>query len=147
MAAGIQSVAPLAVVYPWWVLPEDPIAWPGVLRADSNDLDAAGKKRIHAYVIKRDDTDGERVDSSRVRRRYFYTILGFHYFFIGSQTNNSEKLFTAEIDAITAYFDNRTTLPAALGGVEVFRCRTRVNNKTFGEQLHLGFGSLELRPC
>lgn len=147
IAAGIEGIATLAVVFPWWVLPEDPIAWPGALRADSIDLDSQGNKRVHAYVMKRDDSEGERVDARRVKRIYRYNIMAFHYFDMGTKTANSEKLFTAEIDAISAYFDNRVPLPAALARVEVLIWRTRVNNKTFGEQLHLGFGTLELAPC
>src|SRR5262245_26812712 len=146
--AVLQSAAPLAVVFPWWVLKDGFDQWPGILRADSTDLDpATGKKRIHAYVIKREDSQGEWVAAKREKRRYFYQIFAFHYFSLGSETDNSEKLFIAEIDSITALFAVPENLDHSLKRVEPIRWQTRVNTGQFGETLHIGIGSLELQPC
>ncbi|HKX32097.1 MAG TPA: hypothetical protein VJ302_30705 [Blastocatellia bacterium] len=149
IAQVIQAQASKAVVFRWWVLGDDYSQWPGVLRAGSTDLDpATSKKRIHAYVIKRETSEGTRRDPYRVKRIYRYQILAFHYFFMGTEENNSEKLFTAELDAITAVLDDRAGLvDPSLQRADPINWQTKINTGQFGETLHIGIGSLSLEPC
>ncbi len=147
VAEVIEAAAPLAVVYPWWVL-DDEGQWLAVLKTGAKDFDSAGNARVHGYVMIRQDTDGRLVGNHGARRTYIYQIAAFHYFFMGTKTNNSEKLFSAEIDAVAAAFDAPTPLsPLDVRLQKPIHFVCDVKPKRFSETLHTGIADLIVEGC
>src|SRR5262245_7638749 len=134
-----------AVVFSYWVLGQDQTRWPGLLRSP-NDLNSDGTKRVHGYVITRRESTGTRVGNGCVQHTYSYLIQGFHYYYSGPESDNSEKLLTAEIDAITDKFDHRELLDADFGRVEPVQWTFDLKS-VGGELLHIVAGNLILPPC
>lgn len=142
LTAVLTTAAPLAVVYPWWCLGADQDKWPGILRS-TLDLDANGAKRTHGYVLTRKDSTGEDVAMRGTRRTSRYTIAALHYYTTGTTAANSDLTFHAEIDAITAALDDKTTLDALLQRRKPITWA--LDLKTLGGELvHIGMGSVEI---
>jgi hypothetical protein len=49
----IETCAPKAAVFDWWVLGDDYKKWPSLLRS-SSDLGSNNKPRTHGYVVEFD---------------------------------------------------------------------------------------------
>lgn len=146
IASTITGAAATAVVYDWWVLGHEVDEWPGLLRS-SSDVDSNGRKRVHGYVITRRESAGEWVGNrNAARRSYTYWILGFHYYSTGTSASNSEATFTAEIDAITDAFDDRTTIDSDLSRIEPIAWSFDLRPYG-GELLHVARGTITVQPC
>jgi hypothetical protein len=139
IAAAIQIAAPKAIVFPFWVIGFNETDWPGALISPNDE------KRVHGYVIGRRETDGFKRGNGCVRRTYGYFILGMHYYSGGPVTNNSEKLFSAEVDAITDKFDKPELLNSILARVQPLKLECFM--RTLGQQVHISRGTLFLSPC
>jgi len=123
-----------AVVFPWWVLGDDPNMWPGILKnADGN---------VHGYVITRQEMAGERKNPQCVTRSFTYAIWGFYYYTTGNRMANTDLTFNAELDAICNAFIIASTLPPELQRVEE-ELDFRIDLDIFGGQLlHYATGRL-----
>src|SRR5262245_53464627 len=104
----IKLAAPLAVVFPWWALGGDESEWPGRL------ISAADTNRVHGYVITRRRTFGRRENPGCVRRFFTYQIRGLRFYETGDRTANSDFAYNAELDAICARFNVKSSLPASI---------------------------------
>ena len=147
----IETAAPLAVVFDWWVLGANEDQWPGYLRS-SSDLDANGQKRVHGYVITRigaDPNEGRatRRNSASVRRMFQYSILALRYYDSSSTSaSNSDVTFNAELDAISDALDDLTSVSATLSRAEPIAWA--VNLKPYGgELLHIARGVISVPSC
>jgi hypothetical protein len=136
--AVIGPLAPLAVVFDYWVLGYDPTLWPGAL------LSTADSNRTHGYTMRRTISVGTRVSTGCVRYRDTYEIIALHYYngdTGGTAANSSEKKFINELDAIKDAFANRKTLDPIFADVDPMEWRTTM--PPFGGQLlHQGRGVL-----
>ena len=92
----IKTAAPLAIVYPWWVLGVRQDMWPALLRSSSDG------DRVHGYVITRAKDDGREKSMRCVVRNWTYDIYAAHYYATGNKTTNTDLTFNAEIDLITS---------------------------------------------
>lgn len=136
----ITTAAPLAVVYPWWVLGVKQDMWPGLMRS------SADSDRVHGYVITRAQDAGVEKAMRCVERKWSYDIWALHYYQTGTRAGNSDLTFNAELDAISAALDDVSTLDAAL------KRRSPINwmidlNVYGGELLHFAVGSITIDPC
>lgn len=136
----IQTAAPLAVVYPWWVLGTKPDMWPGSLRA------SADGNRVHAYVFTRSRDEGVEKAMRCVDRLWTYDLWAFHYYSTGTKTANSDLTFNAELNAVAAAFDDVATLTAALKRRQPLQWNIDLNVYG-GELLHFAVGSLTIEAC
>lgn len=141
--AKIETGAPKAIVLRRWTLGpiEASSEWPAILRS-ANDVN-----RTHGYVIVRPENDGEENGLHRITRLWTYTIFGLHYYETGDDSLNSEDLFNAELDAITAEFD--LVASSTIGGAKRKEpLKWRQDLKPYGGKLHhVGLGTLILEPC
>ena len=141
LRAQIQTVAPLAVVFPRWELGYNPVEWPGLLRSPNDD----GK--AHGWVITRRRNSGKKNHRRCVDRDWAYAIWGFHYYLTGNDATNSEDLFSAECDAVADTLDK--DLELALPKLQLIEA-VDFQFDLFGfgsEMLHLAQGVLVVRPC
>jgi len=136
----ITTAAPLAVVYPWWVLGVKQDMWPGLLRS-STDSD-----RVHGYVITRTQDAGREVAMRCVERDWSYDIWALHYYQTGNKAANSDLTFNTELDAITAALDDVASLANALKRRQPIRWAIDLNVYG-GELLHFAVGSITIDPC
>jgi len=132
-----------AVVFPWWVLGDDPNMWPGLLRS------AADGDRVHGYVITRRRIDAtetvfDRKSPQCADTDLDYAIWGFHFYDTGNRTANTDLTFNAELDAIRNAFTVLNTLPAELqrAGMPQFDVDLDIFG---GELLHYATGRLVVR--
>ena len=136
----IQTAAPNAVVFPWWVLGYQRDVWPGLLRSDAD----GGK--VHGYVITRSMSDGTETGMRCVRRYWSYEIWGFHYYATGNKTSNTDLTFNAEFDAITTAFDDVSTLAASLQRRQPPKWNVDLGVYG-GELLHFAVGTITIEAC
>ena len=142
IAAAVQLVAPKAIVFPYWVIGFDETKWPGLLRSSEDE------GRVHGYVLGRRRSTGARRTVDCVRRNYNYLLLGLHYYKSGTVANNSEKLVSAEADAISDKFDKASLLDPALGQIN----QNPIEWEFFlrspaGELLHILRAAVVVPPC
>src|SRR5262245_34952215 len=104
----IQAAATLAVVFNWWALGGDENEWPGRLISSSDS------NSVHGYVITRRQTFARRENPGCVRRFFTYQIRGLRFYETGDRTANSDFTYNAELDAICARFNSKSSLPAAI---------------------------------
>jgi hypothetical protein len=142
----IETNAPKAVVFSYWVLGFDQTTWPGLLRS-ALDLGPTGTKRVHGYVVTRRESTGVEKGINCVRRNYTYLIYGFHYYYSGPEADNSEKLMTAEVDLISTAFDLRQSLDPDIARIPTPISWTFGMGSVGGELLHIITGTLVLQPC
>lgn len=141
----IVAAAPLAVVFPWWVLDGEENEWPAKL-VSSSDSD-----RVHGYVITRRGTRTQRENPNCVRRFFTYQIRGLRYYETGTRTSNSDLAYNAELDAICARFanKNRVDLPQAIKRIAAdseldFRADLKIVG---GQLLHIALGEITIEQC
>lgn len=140
IAGVITTAAPLAVVFPWWVLGVKQDMWPGMLRS-SQDSD-----RVHGYVITRTADEGREVAMRCVERAWSYDIWAIHYYQTGTSAANTDLTFNEELDTITAAFDNVASLANALKRRSPIRWTIDLNVYG-GELLHFAVGQITFDPC
>lgn len=138
--AVIVAAAPLAVVYPWWVLGADSAIWAGVLKSSSDG------NRVHGYVLTRSRNVGVERGLRCVERTWSYDVWGFHHYSTGNRTANSDLDFNAELDAIALAFDDVASLPAQLKRRDPLEWQVDLNVYG-GELLHFAVGQLTLEAC
>jgi hypothetical protein len=136
----IQTAAPLAVVYPWWVLGAKQDIWPGLVRSASDG------NRAHGYVFTRSRDEGIEKAMRCVDHLWTYDLMGFHYYSTGTKAANTDLTFNAELDAIAAAFDDVASLPAALKRRQPLQWNVDLNVYG-GELLHFAVGSLTIEAC
>lgn len=136
----ITTAAPLAVVYPWWVLGVKQDMWPGLMRS-SLDSD-----RVHGYVITRAQDEGVEKAMRCVNRSWSYDIWALHYYQTGNRTANSDLTFNTELDLITSALDDIATVPNELKRRQPIRWTIDLNVYG-GELLHFAVGSITIDPC
>lgn len=136
----ITTAAPLAVVYPWWVLGVKQDMWPGLMRS-SSDSD-----RVHGYVITRAQDEGVEKAMRCVNRSWSYDIWALHYYQTGNRIANSDLTFNTELDLITAALDDIVTVPNELKRRQPIRWTIDLNVYG-GELLHFAVGSITIDPC
>src|SRR5262245_7175750 len=104
----IKLAAPLSVVFLWWALGGDENQWPAKL------ISAADGDRVHGYVISRSRTFAQRLNPGCVRRFFTYQIRGLRFYETGDRTLNSDLTYNAELDAICARFNIKSSLAQSL---------------------------------
>lgn len=121
--------------------------WCALMRS-YGDPDDVGQPRVHGYGITRLSDDGDIEGNTFCRRTYTYFIRAFHWYFSGDDSNCSEMLFSREIDAITAAFDDRPNLDIEIRNGLPISWRFSPDPVSFGgEVLHLGNATLAIEPC
>ena len=136
----ITTAAPLAVVYPWWVLGLKEDMWVAAMRSPlDND-------RVHAYTFTRTRSDGMEKSMRCVERQWSYDIWALHYYSTGKKTANTDLLFNAELDAITEAFDNVSGLPIRLQRRQPLQWSQDLGIYG-GEMLHFAIGLLTVEVC
>jgi len=141
LAAEIEIAAPLAIVWPRWVLGIDPSDWPAVMRS-AND-----QGRVHGYSMSRRSSSSVGEMSAHVSTESRYVIVAVHYFEAGNDSTNSEDLFKAEIDAIrnrlaihspdALAVSNHTELQVVIEGIQ----------QTGAELIHWAWLELTVLSC
>lgn len=139
--AVIVGAAPIAVVAGRWILKFEQAQWPGLLKS------TADNGRTHGYVITRiRNGPGNVVGIGRRKRFWRYSIMGIHYYDTGTDAANSEKLFKAEIDAITAAFDAGPV--AGTRQVQEELIDWQEDLKPYGTEFcHVAMATLVVEPC
>lgn len=81
-----------------------------------------------------------------VRHDWIYDIWAFHHYSTGTSSGNSDFAFHAELDAISAAFDDVASLHAALKRRQPITWR--VDLQVYGgELMHFAVGQLQLEAC
>lgn len=146
----IETCAPLATVFDWWVLGDDHKKWPALLESHA-DLYASGKPRTHGYVIE--FAEAEKSFNSRRgggdTQEWWFKIIGLHYHHI-APVEHSSKLFLTEVFKIADVFKREPAavmpLPGALNLTQSFEFIHRV--MPFGNEMrHAMEAKLLVRPC
>src|SRR5262252_1195894 len=117
-----------AVVFPWWVLGDNPDLWPAILKS------AGDGDKVHGYVITRQETAGDRKNAQCVTRNFSYAIWGFHWYDTGTRTSNTDLTFNGELDAICNALVIAASRPAELQLISE-ELDFRVDLDVFGGQL------------
>lgn len=140
IASVISAAASSAVVFPWWVLGVKQDMWPGMLRSSSDS------NRVHAYVFTRSADQATEESMRCVRHDWIYDLWAFHYYSTGTSASNSDFTFNAELDAISAAFDDVSSLHAALKRRQPITWR--VDLQVYGgELMHFAVGQLRIEAC
>ena len=146
IADEIETAAPLARVYSWWVLGADEAQWLGYMRSPS-DVDSNNRARVHGYLITRRSSNAEYQGNKQLARRtHTYFIYGFHYYSTGTESSNSEATFTAEIDAICDALDDKATLASSLARSQPISWEFDLKS-VGGELVHIARGTFTVQPC
>ncbi len=137
----IQAAAPLSVAFPRWILGYVPADWPGLLRSPADD------KRTHGWVTTQRGDDGTKKGQSCTNRDYTYAVWGFYFYETGSDSLNSEDLFSAEREAVVKTLDD--DLPLLLPQLSIITpISFQYDLYGFGGELvHVAQGRLVVRPC
>lgn len=143
ISAIVTSAAPNAVVAGRWILRFEQGQWPGLLRP-ATGIDAG---KTHGYVITRlRNGPATLIGLGRVKRFWTYSILGLHFYDTGTDASNSENLFKAEIDAITAALD-----AASVSGTKQVpeqMVMFEEDLKQYGTEFcHVALGTFVVEPC
>lgn len=146
IASAIETAAPLARVYSWWVLGADENQWLGYMRSPS-DTDSNNRARVHGYLVTRRGSTAEYQGNRQLARRtHTYFIYGFHYYSTGTEDSNSEATFTAEIDAICDALDDKASLDTSLSRSQPIAWEFDLK-PVGGELVHIARGTLTVQPC
>jgi hypothetical protein len=140
----IKAAAPLAVVFPWWVLGHDERQWPGKL------VSPADGNRVHGYVITLRRTYSVRVNPACVRQFFTYQIRGLRWYDReGKREANSDLAFVAELVAICQRFGNRANLPPSIRRIaEGKELDFTIDLALYGGQLlHRPVGTITIEQC
>ena len=146
----LETCAPLAIVFDWWVFGEDHKKWPSLLKSAS-DLDASSRERTHGYVIEFEEATRpteQRLGGSD-SQHWSFRVIGLHYHLVEA-TAHSSKLFLTELMKISAVFRRDPAavmaLPEPLKLVDKYEFIHRA--MPFGaEMCHAMEAHISLRPC
>lgn len=141
IASQIRIAAPLAIVWPRWVLGAEVRDWPAVMRSslDSN--------RVHGWCVSRRTVPVTEEMSDHVSLSPRYTISGVHYHLVGTDDDNTEDLFQAEIDAIIAQFAMHDETAIEIANHDGMQFRIIGYQNSGAELLHWALADLTLYIC
>lgn len=138
IAGVVETAAPNAIVFSWWVLGFDVGQWAGLLASadDSN--------RSHGWVITRKAILREEGPNGVTDRTATYAVWGFHYYTTGNETANTEDVFQAEVDAVADALVANAVTGVRLEPVQF----PTIDLGKFGEELlHFARGELVVKWC
>jgi len=139
LAARIQTVAPLAVVWSRWALGYNVSEWLGLMRPDNSDA-------AHGWLITRRRQTVERTGVNQASYTRTYALWAFRSFLQGQTGNNSEQHFSAEVDAVEAALLPGTQLLIESKMVRIVSLELSSDIMAFGGELaHFARGELVVR--
>ena len=141
IAAQIQIAAPLAIVWPRWVLGHDPGDWPAVMRSPAD----GGK--VHGWCLTRRYVPVTGEMSNHVSTKPKYYLSAVHYFLIGTNGDNSEDRFQAEIDAVIQQFAKHETSAEIIANHEEIQIELIGLQNSGAEYVHWALAGLTLEIC
>jgi hypothetical protein len=141
IAAQVKIAAPLAVVWNHWVLGSEPTEWQAVMRSPDD------ANRVHGWCVTRRIVPVTAEMSEHISTKPTYILSGVHYFFHGSNADNSENLWQAEIDAVIQQFAKHDTAAAVIANHEELQVRMIGHQNSGAEKIHWTYGELTLEIC
>ena len=141
IAAQIQIAAPLAIVWNRWVLGHDPGDWPAVMRSP-NDAN-----RVHGWCLTRRIIPVTGEMSNHVSTKPKYYISAVHYHEIGTDADNSEDRFQAEIDAVIQQFAKHDHAAEIIANHEEMQIELIGLQNSGAEYVHWALAGLTLEIC
>jgi hypothetical protein len=141
LAAQIEIAAPLAIVWPRWVLGADPADWAGVMRSEND----GGK--VHGYSMSRRSSSSVGEMSAHVSTESRYVVVAVHYYLVGDDATNSEDIFKAEIDAIRAQLALHDPSALAVSNHNELQVTVEGIQQAGAEKLHWAWLELTVMSC
>lgn len=144
LVARIQAAVPDTEAIPRNILSITDDGQANLLLADP---DLAGKERVRGWMVTLAAGDIHEVGQHYTEYNLVFAVWQFQEYFTGSNTENSEDLFDADLFAVLREMGDRQSLPVILRGSEglAFSTRDLFPGNVQSGMLHVGKGEWRTR--